>query len=177
MDKMIDAIFLLFLGTIGGMVGGGIMSCGIQKMVINSIMIKHLLFFVIIFFTNSFVSGDVQQPIITLFKSFLIYILFMLLMKSEKEAVITAVTLMAVYYISKEQRKYLEKCDADNEMISSLSLIEEYISYATALVIVLGFVKYTHRQASERGDDFDVMKFMFGHNQCDGLKGGKTKKL
>ena len=49
-DKLFDTLFLLFLGTLGGFIGGGITACQMQKLVRDNIYVKQLLFFIIIYY-------------------------------------------------------------------------------------------------------------------------------
>lgn len=177
--NFLDTIFLLFLGTVGGMVGGAVLNCGVQKVVTDSTYIKHLIFFVIILFTNSFVKTDGvnPHPLDSLSRAFLIYVAFMMMMKSEKLPLLMVLLICAVAYILRDYQKYLSNDKEKNA--ERLQLVEKALWWTMTIggvVLVGGVVLYVKRQMDERGDKFDVSKFVFGTNKCDSLKGGKIKR-
>jgi len=80
-QKMFDTLFLLFLGTLGGFVGGGITSCEIQKIIRDNVFVKQFIFFIIIFSTNSFVQKN-SDFLSTFLCSFIFFIVFIILIKN-----------------------------------------------------------------------------------------------
>lgn len=172
-DKLLNAIFLLFLGTVGGMLGGGIMSCGIQKFVTENILVKHLFFFVIIYFTNTFVNSRTQSITTSFLQTLLIYILFILLMKSEKIAILIVIAMMSAYYIVKEQKKFYQKHEQHNKHIKTIEFVENCLVVGIIITTLIGFTLYAKRQYMERGDHFNFVTFLLGHNRCDGMMSKK----
>jgi len=170
--QILDTLFLLFLGTVGGMVGNAILNCGIQEAVTNSQYIKHIVFFVIIYFTNSFVTDKSKSlhPIWTLINTALIYALFMLLMKTEKVPFLIVILSCAVLYVMREYRNYLKKNNEDGNNDKAIDMIEKVSIGILAVVVItvlVGSYLYYSRQKIDKGEKFDHIKYFFGTNSCD----------
>ena len=180
--NILDTLFLLFLGTAGGMVGNAILNCGIQEAISKSQYLKHIVFFVIIYFTNSFVKDKdtPTHPGWTLAKSILIYVTFMLLMKTERTPFLIAILACGALYVLREQRDYLVKTNRGNKNDNMIGIIEKAsigILVGVMLTIAIGSYMYYIRQKGDKGKKFDHMLYFFGTNTCDfESKGGFAKK-
>lgn len=170
--NILDTLFLLFLGTAGGMVGNAVLNCGIQEGIAKSQYVKHILFFVIIYFTNSFVKTEDEpsHPIWTLVKTFLIYVTFILLMKTEKAPFLVAILTCGGLYVLREYRNYLVKSNDKGENDALIGIIEKssFALLTLALVVIaVGAFMYYRRQKGDKGAKFDHMLYFFGTNTCD----------
>ena len=96
-QKMFDTLFLLFLGTLGGFIGGGITSCEIQRIIRDNVLVKQFIFFIIIFTTNSFVQKN-SDLLNTFIRSCLLFVVFILLMKNNYKSIILSLIHKQVTY-------------------------------------------------------------------------------
>lgn len=181
LGNILDTLFLLFLGTAGGMVGDAVLNCGIQEAISKNQYVKHIVFFVIIYFTNSFVkSKDTPtHPLWTLGKTLLIYIAFMLLMKTERAPFLIVIIACALLYVLREYRDYLVKTNTNNKNTKLISIIEKSsiaILVGVMIAIVIGSGMYYMRQKGDKGKKFDHMLYFFGTNTCDFASRGDSKK-
>jgi hypothetical protein len=168
-DSLINALFFLFLGMVGGFIGSGIMSCGIQKMIIEGIYIKHVIFFILIYFAIGFVDSSTANPFNILLSTVLVYTIFMVIMKSQKEYVLLAVFLLGSLYVVSKIRETTDITDITG--LENLDRISDILTVAAFLIVGVGFVIYFRRQYMEHRQDFDIQKFFFGTNKCDNVKG------
>tara|TARA_B110000483_G_scaffold95702_1_gene117589 strand:- start:191 stop:772 length:582 start_codon:yes stop_codon:yes gene_type:complete len=170
--NILDTLFLLFLGTAGGMVGNAVLNCGIQESIAKSQYMKHIVFFVIIYFTNSFVKSQNKpsHPLMTLLKTVIIYATFILLMKTEKTPFLAAIVTCGGLYVLREYRDYLVKTNDGGKNDAVIGNIEKSSTALLALiliVIVVGAFMYYRRQKGDKGGKFDHMLYFFGTNNCD----------
>ena len=168
-DKFIDALFFLFLGMIGGFIGGGIMSCGIQKLVLESIYVKHVIFFVLIYFAIGFVDSNTTDVLSILLSAFVVYFLFMILMKSQKEYVLGAVVLLGGLYVMRKIRESYDPV-TDSDKIGFIDTLSAMLTVLIFIVLILGFIIYFRRQYMEHKKDFSLNRFFFGTNKCTHVK-------
>ena len=188
--KLFDTLFLLFLGTLGGFIGGGITSCKIQKIIKDSIVVKHILFLIIIFFTDSFVDAN-KSTLIVLRNTLILYIIFIVLMKNNYKSIfIIIVVLFINKIISKEvsilkgslgKEGYQDEEEEDEEdeedentnvvkqKIGYLNNISQVLLYVAAIAMVIGFVLYYLEKREEYGKTFNNITFLLGSNKCKGL--------
>jgi hypothetical protein len=167
-DNLVNAIFFLFLGMVGGYISDGIMSCGVRKMVVEGIYIKHIIFFILIYFAIGFVDSSVKSPIDILLSAFVVYVLFMIIVKSQKEYVLVSVVILGILYVISKLRETYDITDVTN--IQNLDRISDILTVAAFLIVLTGFVIYFRRQYMEHKKDFDVSKFFFGTNKCENIK-------
>jgi hypothetical protein len=167
-NTIVNALFFLFLGLVGGFIGGGIMSCGIQKMVTEGIYIKHVIFFVLIYFAIGFVDSTSVSPLNIFLSTIVIYSIFMILMKSQKEYVLVAVLLLGIVYIL---NKLSESYDpiADPISVENIERFTNILVWGIGITVAVGFFVYFRRQYMEHRKTFSLNKFFFGTNKCESL--------
>lgn len=164
-DKFITAIFFLFLGLAGGYVADGIMSCGIRKMIVESIAIKHVVFFVLIYFAIGFVDSETTSPLSILLSAVLVYSMFMIIMKSQKEYVLVAVVLLGILFVLRKVRTSFDPL-VDPIAIENIDRFSSILNYVIFLIVLVGFVIYFRRQYMEHKATFTLTRFFFGTNKC-----------
>ena len=137
-QKMFDTLFLLFLGTLGGFVGGGITSCEIQKIIRDNVFVKQFIFFIIIFSTNSFVQKN-SDVLSTFIRSFILFTVFIILMKNNYKSIILSIVLLFINKLLLQHINYKKKNKNANKKLVSLSKVLTGIS---GFIIIIGFFEY-----------------------------------
>lgn len=167
-DKLFDTLFLLFLGTLGGFIGGGITACQMQKLVRDNIYVKQLLFFIIIYFTNSFVqkSHDIWH---TFSRSIMLYIIFVMLMKNNYKSIMIVFGILFINKILLQYKTQISKDTKNTHNVKVIDNIRYYLSLTAAVVMVLGFGQYYMEKKTEYKKQFDNITFIFGSNKCKSL--------
>jgi hypothetical protein len=77
------------------------------------------------------------------------------------------IILLIASYLCYLQTNYLKETSQETNFFDDLSSL---LMFGIGAVTVIGFIMYFNRQYNEHKDDFDMMKFIFGTNQCDKLK-------
>ena len=167
-DKLFDTLFLLFLGTLGGFIGGGVTACQIQKLVRDNIYVKQFLFFIIIYFTNSFVqkSGNVWH---IFSRSIILYIIFVMLMKNNYKSIMVVFGILFINKLLLQYKNQLSKDVKTTQTIKLVDNIRYYLTMLAGVVMVLGFGEYYIEKKSEYKKQFDNITFIFGSNKCKSL--------
>lgn len=168
-QKMFDTLFLLFLGTLGGFVGGGITSCEIQRIIRDSVLVKQFIFFIIIFTTNSFVQDNTD--LWTTFKrSCILFGVFILLMKNNYKSILFSITLLFVNKLLLQHISFLTKdMKKNSKMVKKLNKISKIITIISGIIILLGFIEYMREKKKEYGKQFKILTFLLGSNKCKSL--------
>lgn len=178
-QKMFDTLFLLFLGTLGGFVGGGITSCEIQRIIRDSVLVKQFIFFVIIFTTNSFVQKK-SDLFTTFVRSSILFGVFILLMKNNYKSILVAITLLFINklllqhidFLNKEDDEKKENDDEkkeDDDKINKLNRISKILTLVSGVIILVGFFEYMREKKLEYGSKFKLLTFLLGSNKCRSL--------
>lgn len=167
-DNLFDTLFLLFLGTLGGFIGGGITACQMQKLVRDNIYVKQVLFFIIIYFTNSFVqkSHDIWH---IFSRSIILYIIFVMLMKNNYKSIMIVFGILFINKLLLQYKSQLLKDTKNNQTIKLVDNVRYYLTIIAAVVMVLGFGQYYIEKKSEYKKQFDTITFIFGSNKCKSL--------
>jgi len=77
------------------------------------------------------------------------------------------IVLLISTYICYLQTNYLKENGLDTQFFNELS---SFLIFGISAVTVIGFLMYFSKQYNEHKNDFDIIKFIFGTNQCDKLK-------
>ena len=174
-QKMFDTLFLLFLGTLGGFVGGGITSCEIQRIIRDSVLVKQFIFFVIIFTTNSFVQKK-SDLFTTFVRSSILFGVFILLMKNNYKSILVAITLLFINKLLLQHIDFLNKEDDENnnkkennDKINKLNRISKILTLVSGVIILVGFFEYMREKKIDYGNKFKFSTFLLGSNKCRSL--------
>ena len=168
-QKMFDTLFLLFLGTLGGFVGGGITSCEIQRIIRDSVLVKQLIFFIIIFTTNSFVQKK-SDLWTTFVRSSILFGVFILLMKNNYKSILFSITLLFINKLLLQHIEYLKKDKKENsDKIEKLNKVSKIITIISGVIILVGFFEYMREKKMEYGSQFRFLIFLLGSNKCKSL--------
>lgn len=168
-QKMFDTLFLLFLGTLGGFVGGGITSCEIQRIIRDSVLVKQLIFFIIIFTTNSFVQKK-SDLLTTFVRSSILFGVFILLMKNNYKSILFSITLLFINKLMLQHIDYLKKDKKENsDKIDKLNKVSKITTIISGVIILVGFFEYMREKKLEYGNQFKFFTFVLGSNKCKSL--------
>ncbi len=159
----IKAVFLVIIVISANFIGNTL-NCGLQKALTDNVLLRHLFLYLMIFCTIDFTAKNDMDPLDIMKSSFIIYLFYMLLSKQNAETLVLILLLLICIYILYLKVNYEEK-QGSNTLVYAESI--EYLSYAVALISIVGFGFYFNRQYNEHSDSFDIITFIFGKNKCD----------
>jgi len=170
------SIFILFL-IISASFITELFPCKVRKILNNNIYIKHffgfltMLFFVIL--TTPIKNSDV---LIIILKSFLVYIIFIFVTKTNYIFFITIMILLAIIYIlilKKYELKDIIDNEKDNDEKNKLTnylnnfvIINDILFILVIILIIIGFLIYYGEKKYEYKKDFNFIIFLFGKPDC-----------
>ncbi len=167
-QKMFDTLFLLFLGTLGGFVGGGITSCEIQRIIRDSVLVKQFIFFIIIFTTNSFVQKN-SGVFNTFIRSCLLFTVFILLMKNNYKSILISIFLLFVNKLLLQHIQSIKKDKENKHLLNKYNKASKILTIAASIIIIIGFFEYMREKKLEYGTKFKILTFLLGSNKCKSL--------
>lgn len=162
----VRAVFLLFIAICANFLGNTI-NCGLQKTFTENPIVRHLFLYLIVLFTIDFTSKQDLPLDQVIFKSFVIYLFYIILTKQSLASLVIIIILLISCYLIYIQMNY-EKSKKNNtkdyeELLNNLTL-------GIGVVSIIGFALYLNKQYNDHKDDFDLVKFIFGTNKCESLK-------
>ena len=163
-------IFVLFLIIAANYIGE-LFPCRIQNLLNSNIYLKHviafltLLFFVVI--TDSTYNYKANETFIISIK---LYIIFIILVKNNREFFLFNLFILGLVYIMKLKLKdYENNIDDDNDLLyKRLKIVEKIIFYLFFVVLITGFLIYMGEKKIEYKDKFRYNIFIFGKPSCKG---------
>ncbi len=161
----IRAVFLLFIAISANFLGNTL-NCSLQKNLTNIPIIRHLFLYMIILFTIDFTSKYDLPLEDVIFKSFVIYLFYILLTKQDFYSLTLIIILLISSYMLFIQMNYEKSLD---KSVKSYEKTLEYLTYAIGIVTVVGFIFYFNKQYQDHKNDFDITKFIFGTNKCESM--------
>ena len=143
--------------------------CDLQRLIGKNIVVKHCMAIVSFFFLFSVIDQSNKSDVgTTWLKTILVYLLFMMSIKSKNIASVSFVMLLIVDQTIKLQMDYkTQKNDTSN--MDVLRRIRTGLFAGLVGVAVVGFVFYFMRQYADHYDDFSFLTFFFGSNTCNDL--------
>ena len=114
---------------------------------------------------NDFSNGNSIQ---TLFYSIAIYIVFILSSKMQLIPNLLFLAILFIAYLVTTQTNYwANRKLITPEQVSYSETIQNGLIGSSLVVLVYGFVDYVMYQKRQRGNKFDIVKFIFGAPTCD----------
>ena len=165
-SETVRAVFLLFIAISANFLGNTL-NCGLQYDLTTTPILRNIFLYILIVFTIDFTSKDSMSVDEILTKSLIIYIFYIMLSKQEFITMYMVIILLIATYLCYLQTNYLLSNNANTEFFDNLS---SFLIFGISAVTIIGFLMYLSRQREEHKDDFDIVKFLFGTNQCDRLK-------
>ena len=176
----IYSIFILILILSGGYTIE-LIPCRLKKLLTENIFIKHFFCLLTLIFlvsiTDTSDNGKNLNQI--LFRSFLLYILFMFVIKTQYQFFVIILILLAIIYLIKIKNDEIYK-DIEREKENNSSKdIEQYIEFEykllkikniliiiTLILIFIGFFVYLGQKKYEYKNKFSYVTFLFGTYKC-----------
>jgi hypothetical protein len=178
LDKVpIYSLFILIL-IISANFLAQLFPCRLQKVLNNNIYIKHIFaFLTLVFFVVLTVPLDDKSLNNIFQKSFIIYIWFLLIMKTDKYFFLSLLLIIAIIYIlvlqQNEYNKLLENKDITHqnkllytEKLNNITYINNKLFIITVILTFIGFLLYMGEKKCEYKYKFNYLKFIFGQPQC-----------
>jgi len=114
---------------------------------------------------NDFSNGNSIQ---TFFYSIAIYIVFILSSKMQLVPNLLFLAILFIAYLVTTQTNYwANRKLITPEQVSYSETIQNGLLGSSLVVLVYGFVDYVMYQKRQRGNKFDIVKFIFGAPTCD----------
>ena len=146
-----------------------LLGCDLQRLVSQNILVKHFLALFAFFFLFSVIDQSNKSDVgTTWLKTILVYILFMLSIKSKNATSIAFVMLLIVDQTIKLHMEYKTQ-NNDYSNMETFRRVRAWLFLTLIAVAVIGFVLYFIRQYSDHYDDFSFVTFFFGSNKCSDL--------
>ena len=177
-DTILKATLLLILSVCGNFLAETL-GCQSQK-VLENMFVKHLLLFFMIYFTINFTqTGIVVNPIINVFKAFIVWIMYHFFTHMDLvPTIIVGLLLMILFFIS-NYRTYIKegtsvKKEKGEKVDNALKFTQKILWIILVITILVGSYLYYFEKKKEYGSKFNPLKFIFGVKKC---KGNTTKGI
>lgn len=165
--KLINGMFFLVLILSSGFVTD-IVSCKYQKIVKNNIYIKHLVAFLILYFLNSNLFTIKDHPTTKIRNSIILYLIFLIIMRQNKNFTIILFMLIFIIHILYEYYKYYQNSDdiKYSNNIEQLHILIRILSIITIIIAKIGLVVNYNSRKKEYGKNFSIISFILGNIAC-----------
>ena len=173
--NFINPLFLLFL-TISGNFLAQLFPCQVQELFTTSIFHKHILAFFTLFFAIVLSSDDTKDLTLLFRKTILLYLLFVLITRMDKNFFLLFLFILASKYLLEKQIENLPK-DTPEETLNNYNKMNKMLQYTLIIIGIIGFLIYLGEKKYEYGTDFDFSTFIFGKTVCKGTKLKNTSYL
>jgi hypothetical protein len=176
----IYSIFILLLILSGGYIIQ-LVPCKLQKVLNDNIYIKHLFCFLTLVFLVNLTDPEqnTKSLNIIIFKSFMLYIFFIFIIKTYyKFFILIMITLGIVYLI------VIKKTEIDNELNnnkdinkeielnnykSKLIIVQNILFGFIIIFIILGFLIYLGEKKHQYKNKFNYFTFFLGKPDCSNI--------
>ena len=180
-DTILKATLLLILSVCGNFLAETL-GCQSQK-VLENMFVKHILLFFMIYFTINFTqTGIVVNPIINVFKAFIVWIMYHFFTHMDLvPTLIVGLLLMILFFIS-NYRTYIKestsvKKEKGEKLDNALKLTQRILWIILVTAILIGSCVYYFEKNKEYGSKFKPLKFIFGVKKCKGYTPKSAKLL
>jgi hypothetical protein len=178
LDKVpIYSLFILIL-IISANFLAQLFPCRLQRVLHNNIYIKHIFAFLTLVFFVILTAPLQDTSLNNIFiKSFIVYIWFLIIMKTDKYFFLLLLLLLGIIYIlllkQNEYNSSLENKDisSENKLLYTQNLnniidINNKLFIITFILTIIGFMLYMGEKKCEYKHKFNYLKFIFGQPQC-----------
>ena len=138
---------------------------------------KHLVCYFTLYFAIGVINTDKYINPMKHFKTaFIIYIYFLLINKMPLNIIYIVFILLIIFYIINNFIIYYEnisssyvKNNNNKNVINKLLAIRNIIYYIIIILIPIGFYIYYKKQKTDYSDNWSILKFIFGINNCKSI--------
>ncbi len=160
-----DGVLLVLLAVMANFLANTL-SCGTQNTLTHNMYAKSFLVFLIVYFATNFTSKDDEKPRDLLVASVGVWVLFMMFTKLMPWATLAVgIALMGIYVLGKI-RKYNKHEKIHQDTDRTLSEMQRFLMVAGGAIMLVGFILYFQKQKNDHKDNFDMVTFIFGVEDC-----------
>ena len=160
--KTIQALFLFIFILLGKHISE-LLACSITNIINTHFIVKHFIGFFILYTT--IISLETNKSLGKLFiNSFLIYIWFIITVKTTRRINISIIILLLItyfVYLYNEKLKKNKNNKNNKNLIKILDLYEKYIIHILIFLSILGFIIYIGEKKLDYGKNFNWITFLF----------------
>jgi hypothetical protein len=165
-EGYVKSILLVVL-SLSGNFFAEILGCNTQQLLSSSMFFKHLLQLISIYISMDIYDSKIKHPITKLKNTLLLYSIFIMFNKMNIYfTAIVSLLILAIFIIN----NYIEYYKTIRKDTKTLEKINKIISYVSLFTILIGFIIYYLDKKGEYSKNWDMYKFIFGINNCKGLK-------
>ena len=160
--KTIQALFLFIFILLGKHISD-LLACSVSNIINTHFIIKHFIGFFILYTT--IISLETNKSLKELFiNSFLIYIWFIITVKTTRRINISIIILLLItyfVYLYNEKLKQNKNDKNNKKLIKILDLYEKYIVYVLIILSAFGFIVYLGEKKIDFKENFSWKQFLF----------------
>jgi len=165
-EGYVKSILLVVL-SLSGNFFAEILGCNTQQLLSSSMFFKHLLQLISIYISMDIYDSKIKHPITKLKNTLLLYSIFIMFNKMNIYfTAIVSLLILTIFIIN----NYIEYYKTIRKDTKTLEKINKIISYVSLFTILIGFIIYYLDKKGEYSKNWDMYKFIFGINNCNGLK-------
>ena len=172
LDFSIKGLFLLILALSGGYVSETL-GCQTQNFITNNMDAKYILIFFLLYYSIHFTNSTnlkTDSPLISLVKTLIIYIVFILFTRMNLNFTILVFLLSSLIYLLIVYIEYYSDNYPNDPIINKLKQSKNVLYILTIIIIVIGFIDYYLFQRKKHYKKWDPIKFIFGVRKCNFTK-------
>jgi len=167
-DIPLYSIFILLLILSGGY-ATELIPCRLKYVLSKSIFLRHFIcFLTLIFFVSLLEIENKDKKIYQIIlRSFLLYIFFIFLIKTQYQFFIAILILLAIIYLLKlKNDEILNDKEKDIKLYNTLLKIRDMLKIIVLILIFIGFIVYLGQKKYEYKNKFSYVVFLFGALKC-----------
>ena len=148
------------------------LNCDVQRVLEESALARNVFGLIAFYFLFTVIDPNNNRHVGYIFlKTLVVYLLFVLAIKSRLFYIGTAIALLLVDQIIRNHIAYLDKSAREDKeaVMTYWTKIREYIIWAIIGVIIVGAIDYMFRKRKQYGKEFDLKTFLLGTNKCRGI--------
>lgn len=161
--KSIKGLLILLLVIIANFLGTTI-NCESQHLIRTSPITRNIAVYLLIYFTIQLYSSPDIHPIIQFKNAFIIYLLYILLMKQNRYFFVFNCFLIIIVYINSEIKDYNLRRN-EKEKVKDYTKYSNILLWILAITLGIGFM--IHLVENKANNNFNWVTFLFGNNKCN----------
>ena len=151
----------LLMGFLGTMV-----SCDFKAWMETNIWFRHIIGLISFFFLFAVIDTSNRTSFgITCIKTFFVYSIFLLMVKSKWYFSIPVLALLVVDQSIKIHLEYKKRINEKDPVLPTLGRIRQFLNIFIITIVLIGFIMYIVRQQNEFGSKFSWSKLLL-HYSC-----------